>query len=153
MTRAPTLEFAFEARVRVAPPIEGGAVPGGRRRIIPILGGAVDGPLLQASVVPGGADWQVVQPDGLTDLVARYTLQAADGTYIGVVNRGVRHGPPEVMRRLLAGEAVDPAEIYFRCTPVFEAPPGPHAWLARHVFTATGERHPDGVVIRVFVVR
>ncbi|MBU6499894.1 MAG: DUF3237 domain-containing protein [Rhodospirillales bacterium] len=149
---APALEFAFEAQVRVAPAIEAGTLPAGRRRIIPILGGTVSGPRLAGTVVPGGADWQIVQPDGLTDLTARYTLQAEDGTFIGVVNRGLRHGPPEVMARLLAGERVDPALIYFRCTPVFEAPAGRHEWLARHIFLATGERHPDGVLIRFFVV-
>ena len=85
-----------------------------------------------------------MQPDGLIDLTARYTIEAADGTLIGVVNRGLRHGPPA---------AVDPALIYFRTTPVFEAPAGPHAWLSRHIFVATGQRHPEGVLIRVFVVR
>jgi hypothetical protein len=148
----PRLEFAFEARVGIAPPIEAGTLPAGRRRIIPITGGVVEGPRLHGIVVPGGADWQIVDANGVTDLTARYTLQAADGTYIGVVNRGLRHGPPEVMARLAAGERVDPALIYFRCTPVFEAPDGPHGWLMRHVFVATGARHPDGVEIRFFAV-
>ena len=149
----PTLEYAFEARVSVAPAIEGGVVPGGRRRIIPITGGTVEGPLLTAAVIPGGADWQIVREDGVTDLTARYTLQATDGTLIGVVNHALRHGPPDAMARLHAGEAVDPALIYFRCSPVFEAPDGPHGWLNRHVFLATGERHPAGVLIRFFVVK
>jgi hypothetical protein len=149
----PVLEFAFEAAVSVAPRFSLGAVQGGERRVIPITGGVVTGPLLNGIVVPGGADWQLVQPDGLIDLTARYTIEAADGTLIGVVNRGLRHGPPEVLARLAAGEAVDPGLIYFRTTPVFEAPAGPHGWLARHIFVATGERHPDGVLIRFFVVR
>jgi hypothetical protein len=150
---APVLEFAFEAAVSVSPRFSLGQVHGGERRVIPITGGTVSGPRLTGTVVPGGADWQLVQPDGLIDLTARYTIAASDGTLIGVVNRGLRHGPPEVLARLAAGEAVDPGLIYFRTTPVFEAPAGPHAWLARHVFVATGERHPDGVLIRFFVVR
>ena len=141
----PALEFAFEAAVSVSPRFSLGQVHGGERRVIPITGGVVSGPLLTGRVVPGGADWQLVQPDGLIDLTARYTIEAADGTLIGVVNRGLRHGP--------AGEAVDPALIYFRTSPVFEAPAGPHGWLARHIFVATGERHQDGVLIRFFVVR
>ena len=132
----PTLEFAFEAAVSVAPRFSLGQVHGGERRVI-----------------PGGADWQLVQPDGLIDLTARYTIEAADGTLIGVVNRGLRHGPPELLARLAAGEVVDPSLIYFRTTPVFEAPAGPHEWLALHIFVATGQRHPDGVLIRFFVVR
>ena len=35
----------------------------------------------------------------------------------------------------------------------FEATVGPHGWLARHIFVATGQRHPDGVLIRFVVVR
>jgi hypothetical protein len=51
-----------------------------------------------------------------------------------------------VLARLAAGEAVDPASYYFRATPAFEAPPGPHAWMMHTVFIATGERAPDHVV-------
>lgn len=149
----PTLEFAFEAAVSVAPRLSLGPVRGLERRVIPITGGVVRGPRLTGRVVPGGADWQIVQPDGLIDLTARYTIEADDGTLIGVVNRGLRHGPPEVLARLNAGEAVDPGLIYFRTTPVFEAPEGPHGWLARHIFVATGQRDRDGVLIRFFVVR
>ena len=77
--------------------------------------------------------------------ILQFAFEAADGALIGVVNRGLRHGP--------LGAAVDPTLIYFRTTPVFEAPAGPHEWLARHIFVATGKRHPDGVLIRFFVVR
>ncbi len=56
------------------------------------------------------------------------------------------------MRRLAAGEAVDPALYYFRGTPGFEVAPGPHDWLLRHVFVCTGERLPDLVLLRVYAV-
>ncbi len=151
--KPPTLEFAFEAEVSVSPRIIVGPVPGGERRIIPITGGIVRGPLLSGIVVPGGADWQVAYPGDILDLTARYTIQAHDDTYIGVVNRALRHGPPAVIAQLNAGQAVDPGLIYFRGSPVLEAPDGPHAWVNRHIFVATGERHPTGVLIRFFVVR
>ena len=149
----PDLDFAFEARVGVSPAIEAGPVPGGRRRIIPITGGVVAGPRLNGIVIPGGADWQLIRDDGLVDLTARYTIQAEDGTLIGVVNRGYRHAPPEVLARLAAGEAVDPALVYFRTVPRFEAPPGPHDWLTRNILVATAQRHPEGVLLRFFTVR
>ena len=149
----PSLDFAFIARVSVAPAIEGGMVPGGRRRIVPITGGTVEGPMLTAAVLPGGADWQIVRDDGVFELVARYTLQAADGAIIGVVNRVLRHGPADVMARLQAGESVDPALVYFRGSTVFEAPAGAHDWMNRHVFLCSGERQRAEVVIRFFVVR
>ena len=149
---APALTHVFTAHVTVAPARDLGPVGTGRRRIIPILGGTVSGPRLSGVVLDGGADWQVIRPDGTADLIARYMLRASDGTLISVVNRGLRRGPPEVLARLAAGEAVDPEAYYFRACPVFEAPPGPHAWLMDRVFLATGARQAGAVVITVFAV-
>ena len=84
---------------------------------------------LAAEVVPGGADWQYVRADGVVELEARYSIRTGDGVEIAVVNRGLRRASPEVMERLNRGEIVDPALVYFRTAPVFEAPAGPYAWL------------------------
>jgi len=149
---APGLAHVFTAFVTVGTPLDVGQTAAGRRRIIPITGGRVEGPRLTATVLPGGADWQVILADGTAQLVARYTLRAADGTLISVVNSGVRRGPPEVLARLAGGAAVDPGEYYFRATPCFEVADGPHGWLSRSVFVAVGERAPDHVVIRVYEV-
>ena len=149
----PTLEFAFAAAVSVSPRFSLGQVHGGERRVIPITGGTVAGPLLTGRVIPGGADWQLVQPDGLIDLTARYTIEAADGTLIGVVNRGLRHGPPAVLQRLAAGLPVDRAEYYFRTTPVFQTAAPRYEWLTKSVFVATGERHPNHVLIQFWEVQ
>ena len=72
------------------------------------------------TVLPGGADWQVVQADGLARLDTRYTLQTDGGTLIYIQNAGVRHASPEATRKLLAGETVDPSEVYFKTAPTFE---------------------------------
>jgi len=146
----PGLEFAFELQVAIATPMEIGAIPGGRRRVIPISGGSFEGPRLKGRIVPGGADWQIVRADGMAELEARYTIEAADGALIGVVNRGIRRGPEAVIRRLAAGELVDPATYYFRTAFQFEPPAGPHGWLGQSVFVGSGERRPDAVLIRVF---
>lgn len=151
--RVPSLEFVCQADVRVAEPLELGQVSGRRKRVIPILGGEVSGPRLTAEVLAGGADWQAIGSDGVTEVLARYTLRAEDGALISVTNRGVRRGPPEVMRRLVAGETVDPALYYFRATPVFEVGAGPHQWLMQSVFVCTGARWPDRVVLHFFVVQ
>ena len=111
------------------------------------------GPRLRGSVLPGGADWQVIRSDGVAELEARYTLRADDGGLIVVVNRGLRHGPEAVMQKLIAGEPVDPAAYYFRCAPVFETAAPAHQCLTRTVFVASGARHPDRVEISVFAVR
>ena len=129
-----------------------GATPRGRRRIVPILGGTVRGPRLEAKVLPGGADWQQVRDDGVVELVARYSILTTDGVEIAVVNRGLRHAAPEVMARMACGGEVDPALVYCRTTPQFEAPAGPYGWLNRSVFVASAERWPDKVRIEVFEV-
>ena len=146
------LDFAFRAEVMVAAPLELGVTHLGRRRIIAITGGTIDGPRLSGKVLPGGADWQIIRADGTAELEARYTIAAEDGALISVVNRGFRHGPPEVMRQLVAGEPVDPGRYYFRCAPFFEIAAPAHQWLARTIFVASGARHPDRVELRVYAV-
>jgi hypothetical protein len=146
----PTLTFAFELRAEVGPPMEIGEVPHGRRRIVPILGGTVRGPQLTATVVPGGADWQLVQPDGFSELDTRYTLETEQGQRVYVQNAGIRHAPPDVMQKLLAGEAVDPKLVYFRTVPKFETAAPELQWLARSVFVGIGERFPTEVVVRFY---
>ena len=103
-------------------------------------------------MLPGGADWQYVRSDGVVELVARYSILTTDGVEIAVVNRGLRRAAPEVMARMARGEAVDPALVYCRTTPQFEAPAGPYEWLNRSVFVASAERMPDRVRIGVFEV-
>jgi Protein of unknown function (DUF3237) len=148
----PELSFVCDIDVQVGPIRDLGPTPHGRRRIIPILSGTVHGPRLEATVVPGGADWQYVRADGILELEARYSILTRDGAEIAVTNRGMRRAPPDIMERMSRGEAVDPALVYFRSVPVFEAPAGPHAWLNGSVFVASAARFPDKVQIKVFEV-
>ena len=144
----PELRFAFEVAVDVQSPLDLGNTQSGHRRIIAIAGGVVSGPRLQGRVLSIGADWQIVRPDGTADLDARYTIQAEDGALICVTNRGVRHGPAEVLARLGRGEQVDPASYYFRSAASFETSSPQHSWLTQAVVVGVGERYPDKVVIR-----
>jgi len=148
----PEFRHVCDIEALVGPIRDIGPAPHGRRRIIDITGGAVRGPRLTGSVVPGGADWQYVRVDGVIELEARYCIRTGDGTEIAVTNRGLRRAAPEIMERMSRGEAVDPALVYFRTVPVFEAPVGPYAWLNESVFLATAARFPDNVRIKVFEV-
>ncbi len=148
----PRLTFAFELRARVGSPTEVGQVTHGRRRIIAIEGGTVQGPLLNGTVPAGGADWQVIQPDGFTELDTRYTIETDLGEIVYVQNPGIRTAAPEVMQKLLAGEVVDPKLVYFRTQPRFETSAPGLQWLTRSLFVGVGERFPSEVVIRFFKV-
>jgi hypothetical protein len=113
----------------------------------------VCGPRLRGQVLPGGSDWLIARPDGASVIEAHYSILAGDGTPIYVTNRGLRVSSAEVLDRLSRGEPVPPQEYYFRSTPVFDAPDGPHGWLSDHIFVADLARIADAVRVRVFVVR
>ena len=148
----PKLTLVMTLRVQVGPPMELGEVPRGRRRIIPILGGSFDGPNIRGKVLAGGADWQIVRADGLAELDTRYALQTEQGSLIYIQNAGMRHAPPDITKKLLAGEAVDPAQVYFKTVPTFETSAPELQWLTRAIFVGTGERYPSEVIIRVWKV-
>jgi hypothetical protein len=147
------IEPAFDVSVLVGEPIIVGEVAAGLRRVIPIIGGEFRGPKMSGKVMPGGADFQVIRHDGVTELVAQYTLQTDDGAVIYVVNRGYRHGPKEVMERLIRGEEVEEGSYYFRCTPTFETGSEQYAFLNRMIYIGTGVRKPSSVEIRIFEVQ
>jgi hypothetical protein len=148
----PGLVHVADLVVRIAAPIEIGLISGNLRRMIPIAGGEVLGPLIFGKVLPGGADFQVMRADGITDLHARYVIQLEAGQLIYVENSGVRYGPPELMEKLRRGEPVDPALIYFRSTPRFETAAPGYEWLMRNLFVCSGARFPDRVEMRFFQV-
>ena len=147
------LEALLKAEITLAPAQELGEAPLGRRRIIPITGGRFRGERLSGKVLPGGADWQIVCADGLSQLEARYTLETDDGALIYVRNVGLRHGPADVLAKLAAGEPVDPSRYYMRTTPSFETGAERYRWLNRIVCVATGARRKDAVELDVYEVK
>ena len=149
------LTLVLDVRAIVGPPVELGPVPGGRRRLVPITGGTFEGRnglQIRGRIVPGGADTQLLRDDGVTEADARYTLETDDGARVEVRNRGLRHAAPEVMARLLAGERVDPALVYFRTAPTFDTSAEGLQMLTRSIFVGTGERYPTEVVLQFFRV-
>lgn len=146
----PQLKFFADLRVQVGPPQEVGQTAHGLRRLIPITGGIATGEGWRARVLPGGADFQLIVTARVAELDARYVLETDAGDFIYVQNRAVRSGPPELMARLVRGEAVDPAQIYFRCSPSFETASPALAWIAEHMFVGSGARYPDAVAMRFF---
>ena len=146
----PALEFVFELNAQLSRAADLGPTPFGFRRIIDILSGTFEGPQLRGTLPPGGADWQIIRSDKVTELHAHYILNTDDGALIEVNVRGLRHAPGDALERIAKGEIVDPADYYFRVTPVFQAPDGPYAWLNRSIFVGSGERMAAGVRIRVF---
>lgn len=149
---APSLSFFATLSVEVAPAHEIGPTPSGRRRVIPILGGHVQGDGWSARVLPGGADFQAIVTPTLAQLDARYVLETDAGELIYVVNRAIRVASADVTARLVRGEPVDPAQVYFRCSPAFETAAPSLAWINERVFVGSGVRLPERVEIHCFTV-
>ena len=149
----PGLEFVYEAHGELELPRAIGDTYDGTHRIVPIVGGGrVDGPQIKGRLIGNAADWQWTRHDGVTVADAIYAIETDDGVVIQIPNRGLRHGPPEVMARLIAGEVVDPAEYYFRTVPEFIAPNGAYEWLNRSIFVCSGARYPLGIRLWVWRV-
>jgi hypothetical protein len=146
----PELRFFADLSVHVDKPQEVGQTHHGVRRLIPILGGQVQGDGWTARVLSGGADFQLIVNDRMAELDARYVIETDGGDLIYVQNRAVRTAAPEVMARLVQGEPVDAASVYFRCSPSFETASASLGWITERLFVGTGARHPDRVVMRFF---
>ena len=147
---APRLQLTLEVRAQVGDPIEIGSSDHRRRRIVPIIGGSFEGRGdldARGRILPGGSDAQIIHDDGLTEADARYVLETNRGQLVSVRNRGLRHAPPDVMAKLLAGVRVDPSLVYFRTVPTFETAAPELQMLTRSLFVGTGERYPSEVVL------
>jgi hypothetical protein len=132
------LEYVFQIRIDFSERVSF-QTPNGRRAYVPAISGVIEGPRLQGRVVPhSGADFAA---NGR--LNAHYMLQASDGAMIYINNQGYLYPS-------WGGDA----DFYFRCTPVFDTPIGPHDWLTRTVIVGTGKRHanPDHTIFTYYAV-
>ncbi len=129
-----------------------GETPAGDRRVGLVAGGSFEGAKLRGTVLPGGADWIIGRPDGVTTLDVRIVLRTDDGAVIGLTYRGLRHGPAAVMEKVNAGHYVDPSEYYFRIALTFETASPRYAWLNKIFGIGTGSRPPEGPVYEIFEV-
>ena len=146
----PGLEPAFTVDARLGPLEDHGVTRAGHRRVVPIAGGRVGGlpdgqTRLDAEILPGGADWQVVRPDGTIEIDTRYSARTPADEHLHFRTAGVRSGPPDVLAALLRGEDVDPASYYFRVAVYLETSAPRLAFLERSIFIASAVRGADSV--------
>ena len=87
---SPWMEFVMDIKVTVDGAYAVGDTSHGNRFIIPITGGTFEGPNLKGTVIPGGADYQLVDTiKGRTELEAIYSIRTDDGVNIHVRNTGI----------------------------------------------------------------
>ncbi len=149
----PRLEHACDLSVELDPIREMGPGRAGQRRIIPIVGGTVSGPLLRGKLLNLGADWQTIFADGLAELDTRYAMETHDGATIEIVNYGLRHGPPEVLAAIMRGEEVSADSYYMRTHARLETGDARYDWVNRTLFMGVGARHLQQVHVRLYAIR
>ena len=140
----PRARLVWSAIVDVADRQDLGTTPVGQRLIVPILGGAFyggpgfDG--LNGKVLAGGADRQLLRPDGVKELDALYEMQTDSGDVITVRNRVIvdeNRAPDRYAMSVISAKV---------CA-------GPFDWLNRRLLVGTLQSaRPDrqAVVIRAW---
>ena len=86
------------------------------------------------------------------ELEAHYVLETDAGDRIYVHNTAIRHATPEVTARLMRGEPVDPADVYFRCLPRLETGSAALGWINDRLFVGGGVRRPAAVELQFFLL-
>ena len=144
---APQLEFALQLKVTLGEAFSIENTQHGRRTVIPITGGTFEGPALKGTIINGGADYQLANAQGRTELEAIYCIKTDDGVYIHVRNRGI----------IANGKDADgKPTFYFKAAPQFEAPAdSKYGWLNNSLFVCAPEFSPEfkGIVLNVWRVK
>jgi len=144
----PGFEPVATFRIEVGAPVEVG--PG--RRMVPVLGGTVEGARLNGLILPGGADWQSIGADELLTISARWILQTGNGARILVETPGLRRTSRPATAQLSPVKGSDPAAPYFRVAPRFSTTEPEFAWLQQSLFVGLGVKASDGVEFEVFAL-
>jgi len=118
----------WQAVVDIAATEDLGEGPLGHRWIVPIMGGVFTGGPgcedLRGEVVPGGADRQLLRPDGIKALEAIYEMRCASGELLSICNRVIIDADRKPERYALSRIEV-------------AAPDGRFAWLNRRLILGT----------------
>ena len=123
---APQAEFVMQLKVTLGETYSCGETQHGRRTVIPITGGTFEGPNIKGTILNGGADYQLANAAGRTEVEAIYSIRTDDGVNIHIRNRGIIAN---------SKDAQGNPSFYFRCAPQFEAPAdSKYGWLNNSLF-------------------
>ena len=143
----PQLEFALQLKVTLGQAFSIENTQHGRRTVIPITGGTFEGPSIKGTIINGGADYQLANAQGRTELEAIYCIKTDDDIYIHVRNRGIIAG---------GQDADGKPTFYFKAAPQFEAPAdSKYGWLNNALFVCAPDfsQQFQGIVLNVWKVK
>ena len=149
---SPELEEVFRLEVQVKKPIVVGQDNiAGRRQLIELVSGKLTGKV-NGILLPGGVDSQIIRPDGLTELEARYGIELDNGDSLYIENKGIRRVDPAFSIEASQGKIIDPSHVYFAAVPHFEVYSEALRWLTESVFICYATRLPELVLLRFYRV-
>lgn len=144
---APQAEFVMQLKVTLGEAYSCGETQHGRRTVIPITGGTFEGPNIKGTILNGGADYQLANAAGRTEVEAIYSIRTDDGVNIHIRNRGIIAN---------TRDAQGNPSFYFRCAPQFEAPAdSKYGWLNNSLFVCAPSFSSDfkGIVLNVWRIK
>ena len=144
---APQAEFVMQLKVTLGETYSCGETQHGRRTVIPITGGTFEGPNIKGTILNGGADYQLANAAGRTEVEAIYSIRTDDGVNIHVRNRGIIASSKDTQGN---------PSFYFRCAPQFEAPAdSKYAWMNNSLFLCAPSFSSgfQGIVLNVWRVK
>ncbi|WP_392544235.1 DUF3237 domain-containing protein [Oryzobacter telluris] len=118
-------------------PVEMGATPYGRRRVVNIAGGRVSGPHLNGEILRTGQDSALIRNDGVFEHDVRMMLRLNPSELVRVTYWGRWHST-ELERLLRREGTLDDIDSYLRIAVSFETASPTFAWLNTIVAVGIG---------------
>jgi hypothetical protein len=159
LTAAPRIDYRLEHLFSYRlgfhlPPEVIGPTPDGFRVTFYLSGGEIAGPRLNGRILPVGADWLIVRPDGVATLDLRTTFETNDGVLIHAPFTALLDLGPTGYDDWLAGKlAADGTG--FRSVPRYATAHPDYTWLNRIQCLGIGQVIPSRAEARcdVYAVR
>lgn len=128
----------------------------GIRRIVPITGGKLVGPMIKGEILNLGADWQIANENGTLILIeARYVLKTDDGALINVITKGVKATSLEVLEESKKGP-VHPSKYFFKQYVTLETSDPKYTWVNNSLFIGSimsSGVYKKGIVQDIYLVK
>jgi hypothetical protein len=152
----PGLAHLFTMRATLAPGLDGGEGPLGRRTLNAVAKGDFLGERLRGEINPGTGDWMLTR-NNVRVVDARVVLRTDDGALIHMSYGGRIMFPDDLgdaVRHASTRHLIDPSRYYFRTTPLFETGAKRYAWINGIVAVGSGRLiEGGGVAYDVFELK
>lgn len=152
----PGLAHLFTMRATLAPGLDGGEGPLGRRTLNAVAKGDFLGERLRGEINPGTGDWMLTR-NNVRVVDARVVLRTDDGALIHMSYGGRIMFPDDLgdaVRDASTRHLIDPSRYYFRTTPLFETGAKRYAWINGIVAVGSGRLiEGGGVAYDVFELK